>query len=213
VAWLNWWLAPVAIAVALAIITAIYIRGRWRRAPVALNAMKAVAGVYLLCGFLSGIWVSHLTMAGSGSAGSGSKAESKIDNGITPSGPPTSAPPLGIPPTPSGYTGASVAGASVPALEVGKAIAATYAAHSGDPSWTSAEALAQRCDQGILHPDSLPCRGAYMALHSSGSALDRGPHDGAISLSEVAGFCDNQVIDSGSALCLRAYAAQNAAAK
>jgi hypothetical protein len=65
----------------------------------------------------------------------------------------------------------------------------------------------------MLHPDSLPCRGAYLALHSSGSELDRGPQDGAVSLSEVVDFCDNQVIDSGSALCLRAYAAQKAAAK
>jgi hypothetical protein len=203
VAWLNWWLAPVAVAAVLAVATAIYIRGRWRRAPVALNAMKVVAGVYLLCGFLSGIWVFHLTTA---------RSESKIENGTMP-GPPPSAQPIGTLPTPSGYTGASATGGSVPALEVGKAIAATYAAHSGDPSWTSTEALAKNCDQGMLHPDSLPCRGAYLALHSSGSELDRGPQDGAVSLSEVADFCDNQVIDSGSALCLRAYAAQKAAAK
>ena len=129
-------------------------------------------------------------------------------------GPLSTAQPIGIPPTPSGSTGASITGGnSVSALEVGKAIAATYAAHSGDPSWTSAETLAQRCDRGILHADSLPCRGAYMALHASGSALGHGPQDGPVSLSEVGDFCDNQLIDSGSALCLRAYAAQKAAAQ
>jgi len=169
--------------------------------------MKVVAAVYLLCGFLSGIWVFHLT-----TAGLESKTESKIESGTMP-GPVSSAQPIGTLPTPSGYTGASVASGSISAPEVGKAIAATYAAHSGDPSWTSAEALAQHCDQGMLHPDSLPCRAAYMALHSSGSELNRGPQDGSVSLSEVADFCDNQVIDSQSALCLRAYAARNAAAK
>jgi hypothetical protein len=203
VAWLNWWTAPVAIAVVLAVTTATYVRGRWRRAPVAFNAMKVVAGVFFLCGFLSGIWAFHLTTTPS---------ESPIANTVTPS-PPSSPPAAGLLATPSGYPTASVTSDSLSASEVGKAIAATYAAHSSDPSWTSAETVARTCDQGVLQSDSPPCRAAYMALHSSGSDLDRGPQASTVSLSEVADFCDNKVIDSGSALCLRAYAARKAEAK
>jgi hypothetical protein len=187
----------------LAVATAIYVRGRWRRAPVAFNAMKVVAGVFFLCGFLSGVWAFHLTTTPS---------ESPIENTVAPS-PPSFPPSVGMLPTPSSYATASATSDSQPASEVGKAIAATYAAHSSDPSWSSAETVARTCDQGVLQSDSPPCRAAYMALHSSGSDLDRGPQASTVSLSEVADFCDNKVIDSRSPLCLRAYAARNAEAK
>jgi hypothetical protein len=131
---------------------------------------------------------------------------------VTPS-PPSFAPSVGMLPTPSSSATASATSDSQPASEVGKAIAATYAAHSSDPSWSSAETVARTCDQGVLQSDSPPCRAAYMALHSSGSDLDRGPQASTVSLSEVADFCDNKVIDSRSPLCLRAYAARNAEAK
>jgi len=197
------WIAPLAVALVLAIVTAGYVRSRWRKAPVAFNAMKLVGGLFFLSGFLFGIWTLHLIAP---------RSEAPIIEPVN-SLPGTSLPPSGLPSTPStssianGTSFGTLDTGSVSAAELGKAIAATDAEHEGDPSWTPVEILGQACDQAMIQADSLPCRGAYLALHSSGRDLNRGPQAKTIPLADIAAFCDKGVIDSKSTLCIRAHAA------
>jgi hypothetical protein len=205
---LNLWLAPILVAILLMIVTASYVRARWRQAPVAFAAMKFVGGLFFLSGLLSGISIFHLIAERSEVAPASSMtAASIMPRPIVP-GPSTSSPIV----LPAKVSGNSVANpdASVSALEAGREIAATYAAHASDPSWSSAETIARNCDRGVLQADSLPCRAAYLALHSNGNDLDRGPQASTVSLTDIAAFCDNLVIVLSSSLCKRAYAAQNA---
>lgn len=55
----NVWLAPVLIAAALVLVSAIYVVVRWRRAPAAFRAIASVASVCLFAGFLLGLCVFH----------------------------------------------------------------------------------------------------------------------------------------------------------
>jgi hypothetical protein len=50
------WGTVIVVASALALGAALYVVMRWRRAPVAFRAIRRVAAVYFLAGFLAGLW-------------------------------------------------------------------------------------------------------------------------------------------------------------
>jgi hypothetical protein len=177
------WTALALIAAALLLATAIHVAVRWRRAPAAFRAISGVACICFVAGMLLGVWGFHL-------------ADSR------------SAPRGSAPTSPS-----SVPAGSVSASEVGRAIVATDEKHAADPMWASAAAAVEPCNEGIMPPDSVFCRIAYLARHAMGKDLNRGPRDDSIPLSDVADICDEGDIDKSSDLCTRAYAARHAAMK
>lgn len=190
-----WGCLPLAAAAVMAAV-AIYLFARWRRAPTALRAMGAVAGICFAAGFFAGLWAFRVAEP--------EVSKLRID---------------GFP----GFAGSAHAG-SVSAKEVGRAIVDTDERHAGDPLWLSSARMAEICNKqarmskalgtppGLipLTGDSEDCRVAYLARHAIGEDLDHGPHKTWITLSEVADICDEGKIYKSSHICAQAYAARNA---
>jgi hypothetical protein len=55
------WATVLMVAVALFLGAALYVVVRWRAAPVAFRAIRRVAAVYFLAGFLAGLWTLRVT--------------------------------------------------------------------------------------------------------------------------------------------------------
>jgi len=181
------WTVAALTAPALVLAVAFYIAMRWRRAPAAFRAMKAVAGLCFVAGFLAGAWVVHRV------------------------GSPTANPSAAL--SPAARSAPSAPVGSVAASEVEKAIVETGQKSSGETWWLGVNVRAEGCNLGMMPGNTVYCRAAYLARHAEGKDLERGPQGDSVSLSDVADFCDAGEINKSSDLCVRAYAARHAGMK